>query len=154
MQQPKHQPDRRYVLLDRGRDIGEVVRGSDPETGEIVAHAVNRTQRQIDQLLHAGAIDGAQWGAAGAFYELYAKARAVPDVKALDPCVMGGGGAEHEPDPIAEREYRKIWRKLTPETRRIIQAIVLDDEPPAADQRALEIVRAALEGLAIAMGFA
>ena len=150
----KHdQPQRAYVPLDGGRCVGEVVRASDPETGAIVAHTINRTQLVVDELLHRELIDGAQWAAAEALRGLHAQARAIPDARAVDPRRIGAGD-QPEPDPIAEREFRRIMRVLGREARRIVQVVALDNERPAFDERSLGHVRAALEELARVMHMA
>jgi hypothetical protein len=136
-------------MINAGRDVAEVVTAIDPETGKIVAHAINRTQRQIDRLLNARVIDLTHHSAAEALLELHEKASAVADARALDPRTIGGACVP-EPDPDAQTAYRRIVRRLSLPCRLMIEDVVIHDALP---RRGGDVVRLAFEKLALAMGF-
>lgn len=122
------------VPLNKGRDLGEVTFSADPDTGGVAVHAINRTQRQIDRLFHDGAIDGPQFEAARALFELFAKARLVGDARAgkLETPASGRSSAYREPDvdDNAWSAYRLVLRQAGPDCRPALEAIVCHDQDP------------------------
>jgi hypothetical protein len=145
------------IPLNAGRDVGELVRAADPETGGVAVHAVNRTQSATDRLLHAGLIDQLHWQAAETLREIWMRARPIADVHAVDPCHIRGGFDTPDPDPVAERALRRYVRALGRRNWVIVERLVYDDQDPRDWGKRLgvdgvKLTKSALDRLAEAMG--
>lgn len=121
-----------FVTVDNGRNIAELVRAADPDTGVPVAHSVNRTQRAYDRLHHdcPNIVDRVKWQAADQLHELWLRARAVPDASSVDLDFSEGAYTEREVDPVAENELRRLSRALGVIPWSLLQALILDDLDP------------------------
>ncbi len=140
-----------YRPHNNGHDVAELVVDSDPDTGAVAAHLVNRTQTAYDKLLRAKHIMRYQWQAAHDLDALWQRARPVPDVQAAS-MERTGRCETAEIDPEADARLRKYARALGQSRWRTIERLVYDDCLPARGY--LIPTRVALQQLAREMGLA
>jgi len=146
------------LAINHGHDRAEMVRDSDP-AGNVVAHAINRTQTAVDRLRAEGIIEPYQWRAACDLAALWRRARPVPDVVAIDPAKVGRGYGESDPEPSADIALRRLARAIGTPRWVVIERLVYDDLDPCEWGARLgldgfALTRDALDALAREMGLA
>ena len=119
-----------YRSHNNGHDTAELVTDSDPDTGTVTHHLVNRTQTAYDKLLRAKHIMRYQWQAAHDLDELWQRARPVPDAQAAS---LERSSPSHatDIDPEADAKLRHYARALGQLRWRTIERLVYDDRLPA-----------------------
>lgn len=132
------QRQKRFLLartrINNGQDDADLVVDWDP-TGEPVVHTINRTQRRLDRLQRARAINRDQHEAGTHLRDAWETAGlCVPQMKArgFDMPVGYQIGVEHEivRDEAAWQRYSRALAALPREERRIAIAVAIYDEDP------------------------
>lgn len=146
------------VELNRGHVMAELVRDSDPE-GNAVVHAINRRQSMADKLYDERLIEPYQWQAACDLAELWAAARPVPEVAAVDLAQGSYGEGDFDINPRADHKLRRLARRIGKAHWTVIERLVYDNQDPREWGRrrgvnGLKLTRTALDALAKEMGLA
>lgn len=107
----------------------DLVPEKDPD-GEIVAHEINRRQREIDALFDDGILDGEQYTCATDLRDAWERSGLADQSSALDTTrpKVDGGGAAPEMNSDALRLYEGSMSFLSRDERNCIHCIVLFDE--------------------------
>lgn len=111
------------VLLNGGRDEGEMIRESGPDGG-FAYHAINRTQRLADRMHHRGLIDATEHQAASALRDAYDRIGFAMGYRTGGG--VGGGARDDIADEEAFAQYRKLVRAAG-DYRHAVIAVVIDD---------------------------
>lgn len=100
------------IPINDGRDDGDWIEASDPDTGACVVHAVNRTQRLYDRLHRKGVIDDLHHQAAEIFRNTWEAGTLLRHPMARDMGNPLGDGGERELNSRAWKEHSLACQEL------------------------------------------
>ena len=139
------------IPINDGRDDGDWVEASDPNTGVRVVHAVNRTQRLYDRLHRKGIINDLHHQAAEIFRNTWEAGTLLRQPMARDVGHPLGDGGEREYNSRAWSDHRLACEELLRYGRgylTVTLAVACHDDPAWSRIRQADVfLRGGLEAL-------